>query len=303
MRKILITGASGMIGQALCSTLSQKGYEINALSRSRENQSSSTVQYYKWDILKKEIDERAFIGVSSIIHLTGENIGGSRWTSEQKDKIITSRTDSIKLIYEKLKTNTSHQVESIISAGAVGFYGDRGDELLTEKSEAGTGFLSEVCKTWEASIYENSPFDSRKVIFRAGVVLNMLEGALPQMEKMVSLGLGSPLGSGKQMMPWIHLNDVVSAFVFALENNKMNGVYNLTAPHFLTNKYFTKALAKELKKPFWIPAVPSFILKAVLGEQSHLLLDSARVSSEKLQIEGFTFEFGDIKKALQNIYG
>lgn len=300
MRKILITGALGMIGKALCDTLSKKGYEINALSR--KIRPSSTVQYYKWDILKKEIDERAFTGVSSIIHLAGENIGGARWTSEQKRKIIRSRTDSIELIYEKLKANTSHQVETIISSGAVGFYGDRGNELLTEVSEAGEGFLSEVCKKWEASVYKNALPNSRKVIFRTGVVLNRLEGALPQMEKMVSLGLGSPLGSGKQMMSWAHRDDVISAYVFALENDKMDGVYNLVAPHFLTNKSFTKALAKELKKPFWLPAVPSFILKAVLGERSHLLLDSARVSSEKLQSEGFTFKYEDIKRALQNIY-
>jgi uncharacterized protein (TIGR01777 family) len=299
MRKILITGASGMIGKALCDRLSEKGYEINALSR--EIKSSSTVKFYQWDVLKKEIDENAFDGISAVIHLAGENIGKSRWTTEQKQKIIKSRTDSIKLIYEKLKTNTRHQVEAVISSGAVGFYGDQDDKLLTETSKAGTGFLSEACKQWETSVYKNN-LNSKTVIFRSGVVLNKLEGALPEMAKLVSLGLGSPAGSGMQWMPWVHLKDVVSAFVFALENNKINGIYNLTAPQFLTNKSFTKALANVLKKPLWLPPVPSFILKAVLGERSHLLLDSARVSSEKLQSEGFTFEFEDIKKALQDIY-
>jgi uncharacterized protein (TIGR01777 family) len=301
MRKILITGASGMIGKALCEELSKKGYKINAFSRTKP-QSSSTIQYYKWNILKNEIDEEAFNGISAIIHLAGENIGKSRWTKKQKDKIITSRTDSIKLIYEKLKANTTHQIESVISSGAVGFYGDRGDELLTEKSIIGKGFLSETCKQWEDSVLTNYLPNSRTVVFRIGTVLNKSQGALPQMANLISLGLGSPLGSGKQWMPWIHLKDVIAAFIFALENNRMEGIYNMTAPQLLTNEFFTKALADQLRKPLWLPAIPSFILKGVLGEQSHLVLDSDRVSSEKLQSEGFIFEFADIKKALQDIY-
>lgn len=301
MNKILITGASGMIGKPLSSELSKRGYAVNALSRSKQA-SSSSIQYYKWDIANNEIDEAAFNGVSAIIHLAGENIGGSRWTKKQKHKIIISRTDSIKLIYKKLRTNSAHQVKTIISSGAVGFYGDRGNDLLTEQSEIGTGFLSEACLQWETAVLENNSNDFRTVILRSGLVLNKSQGALTQMAKLISLGLGSPLGSGKQWTSWIHLKDVISAFIFALENENVKGIYNMAAPEFVNNETFTKTLAKELKKTLWLPNIPSFVLKGVLGEQSHLLLDSAKVSSEKLQHAGFIFEFPKLKKALQNIY-
>src|SRR5690554_3229748 len=143
MNKVLITGATGMIGQQLSSELSKRGYTIHVLSRDKHQSSSPLIQYYRWDVENNEMDEAAFNGVSTIIHLAGENIGGSRWTRKQKKKIIASRTDSIKLIYKKLKTNSTHQVKTVISSSAVGFYGDQGDNLLTEQSKIGTGFLSE----------------------------------------------------------------------------------------------------------------------------------------------------------------
>jgi uncharacterized protein (TIGR01777 family) len=301
MNKVLITGASGMIGKQLSKELLRRGYTINALSRNK-HRSSPSIQYYEWDITNGEIDEAAFNGIDTIIHLAGESIGGSRWTKNQKHNIITSRTDSINLIYKKLQTNSTHQVKTVISISAVGFYGDRGNNLLTEETEMGTGFLSDACMQWETAVLGNSSSDFRTVILRSGLVLNKSQGALPQMAKLISLGLGSSLGSGKQWVPWIHLKDVVSTFIFTLENENINGVYNMVAPEMVTNEMFTKAVAKELKRPIWLPNVPSFVLKGILGEQSHLLLDSAKVSSEKLQGTGFVFEFPEIKKALRDIY-
>lgn len=302
MNKILITGATGMIGQQLSSELLKRGYTIHVLSRNNISSPLSSIQYYKWDLDNNEIDEAAFNGVSTIIHLAGENIGGSRWTKKQKEKIIASRTESIKLIYKKLQTNSTHQVKTVISSSAVGFYGDRGDTLLTEQSEIGTGFLSETCLHWESSVLDVPLSDIRVVILRTGLVINKSQGALPQMARLISLGLGSPLGSGKQWMSWIHLEDVISLFIFALENEKIKGVYNMVAPELINNEIFTQTLARELKRKTWLPNVPSFVLKGVLGEKSHLLLDSAKVSSEKIQKAGFIFKYPELKKALQDIY-
>ena len=301
MNKVLITGASGMIGRQLSVELLKRGYKINALSRSKQPPSSS-IEYYEWDIENGVIDEAAFDGIDTIIHLAGESIGGSRWTKKQKQKIITSRTDSINLIYKKLQTLSIHQVKTVISMSAVGLYGDRGNELLTEESEIGTGFLSEACAQWESAVKGSQFDDMRTVILRGGLVLNKTQGALPQMAKLVSLNLGSPLGSGKQWTPWIHLKDVVATFIFTLENENVKGTYNMVAPELVTNETFIKSLATELKRTLWLPNVPSFILKAILGEQSHLLLDSAKVSSKKLIDSGFIFEFPELKKALRDIY-
>jgi uncharacterized protein (TIGR01777 family) len=301
MNKVLITGASGMIGRQLSVELLKRGYKINALSRSKQPPSSS-IEYYEWDIEDGVIDEAAFDGIDTIIHLAGESIGGSRWTKKQKQKIITSRTDSINLIYKKLQTLATHQVKTVLSMSAVGLYGDRGNDLLIEESEIGKGFLSDACVRWETAV-KGTPFnDIRIVILRGGLVLNKTQGALPQMAKLISLNLGSPLGSGKQWTPWVHLKDVVATFIFTLENENMNGTYNMVAPELVTNETFIKSLATELKKTLWLPNVPSFILKGILGEQSHLLLDSAKVSSKKLIDSGFIFEFPELKKALQDIY-
>lgn len=301
MNKVLITGASGMIGRQLSTELLQRGFKINALSRSKQSPSSS-IQYYEWDIENGVIDEAAFDGIDAIIHLAGERIGGSRWTKRQKRKIITSRTDSINLIYKKLHTISTHQVKTVISMSAVGLYGDRGNKLLTEESEIGVGFLSDTCVLWENAVKGSQIDDIRAVILRSGLVLNKTEGALPQMAKLISLNLGSPLGSGKQWLPWIHLKDVVATFVFALENENFKGTYNMVAPELVTNETFTKFLATTLKKTLWLPNVPSIILRGILGEQSHLLLDSAKVSSKKLRDSGFIFEFPELKKALRDIY-
>lgn len=300
MHKVLITGGSGMIGSQLSLELVRKGYIVHILSR-KPLPPTASIRYFKWDLENKIIDEEAFNGISAIIHLAGENIGLSRWTARQKERIISSRAGSIKLIYEKLKTISTQKLRVIISSGAVGFYGDRGDELLTEESEMGTGFLSSSCQQWEAAVNDH-PFECRTVIFRCGVVLNRNEGALPQVAKPITLGVGSALGSGKQWMPWVHQNDAVSAYVFALENENLHGTYNLVAPELVRNYHFTKVLAAELNKTLWAPHVPAFLLKAILGERVHLLLDSDRVSSAKIQEEGFVFAYPDLKEALKAIF-
>lgn len=301
--KVLITGGSGIVGKPLTRMLLQKGYIVHHLSRSPQLHGNPKLQAFKWDIPSKQIDKNCISGVKAIIHLAGENIAGKRWTEERKQVIIESRTESIKLIYQLLKENSSHEVETIISASAIGYYGDRSEELLTEESLPGKGFLPVACVKWENAVDEGEKqLNLRVVKLRTGIVLTDTGGALPEIAKPVKLGLGSSLGSGEQWMSWIHLQDVIRMYAFALENNNLSGTFNMTAPNPVRNTEMISTLAQVLNKQLWLPKVPSFSLKILLGELSSLVLDSAKVSSSKIQAKGFKFDFPMLKDALSEIY-
>jgi uncharacterized protein (TIGR01777 family) len=301
-RTILITGGSGLIGKPLTRLLLQKGFTIHNLSRDPQLHGNPRLRAFKWDVPKNYLDPQCIDGVEAIIHLAGENIADKRWTAQRKDEIISSRVDSINLIYDLLRQQPDHQVKSIISASAIGYYGNRAEEVLTEDSAPDTGFLSKACLEWEKAVGNAEELNLRVVILRTGIILSELGGALPEIAKPIERGIGAVLGSGKQWMSWIHLQDVIRMYAFAVENSSLTGIYNMTAPYPVTNLEMTFTLAQILNRKLWLPNVPAFALRLALGELSTLVLDSAKVSSEKIQSRGFIFEFPEIIGALKNIY-
>jgi uncharacterized protein (TIGR01777 family) len=299
-KHILLTGGTGLIGTHLTKALLDKGYIVTHLARKPGN--DRKVKTYLWDIAKGEIDEACINGVDTIVHLAGAGVVDKRWSDERKKEIINSRTKSIGLIYQLLRKK-GHTVKTIVSATATGYYGDRGSEVLTEESEAGNDFLAEVCIKWEAAADEGKELGLRVVKFRTGIVLNKEGGALPQLANPVKWGVGSPLGTGKQWMPWIHWRDVVKMYIFGIENEGLSGVYNMTGPNPSTNQQLTKAVAAQLNKPFWAPNVPEFVLKLIMGETRIAVLESDRTSSKKIEDAGFKFDYPELPEALKDIYG
>jgi uncharacterized protein (TIGR01777 family) len=299
MPKILITGASGLIGKPLTESLLAKGCTVNHLSRT-ENL-AGTVKAYKWDIEKGYIDHKALEGVDVIIHLAGAGIADKKWTDKRKQEIIDSRVKSSTLLINAIK-DSKINLKKFIGASAIGYYGAVTNEHIYKEEDApATDFLGSVCKQWEDS-YLQLPDSVIKAIIRISVVLSDKGGALSKMQKTAKLGISSPLGSGKQYVPWIHLDDLVNVFTQAALSDSLLGIYNACSPQHLTNKQLTKALAKSLKRPCFMPNVPSFLLKIIFGEMAAVVLDGSRASSNKLLSTGFTFMLPTVEAALNNLY-
>jgi uncharacterized protein (TIGR01777 family) len=297
---ILLTGGSGLIGKSLTKLLLAKGYVVSHLSRSPGK--NPRVKTYLWDVHTGQIDAACIDGIDTIIHLAGAGVAEKRWTNKRKKELVESRTKSIRLIYELLKSK-QHKVTSVISASATGYYGDRGDMLLTEDSKPADDFLAECCIAWEKAVDEGEELGLRIVKFRTGVVLNKKGGALPQMATPVKWYVGSPLGDGKQWIPWIHWHDVEKLYLYAIMNNKLSGTFNMVAPVPVTNEEMTRAVAKQLHKPLWAPKVPEFVLDVLLGEMSSIVLGSTKVSPQKIEETGFKFGYPELEGALKEIYG
>jgi len=298
-KSILLTGGTGLIGSRLTEQLLEKGYHVSHLSRSAGTDARVTT--YLWDVDKGEIDENCIDGVDMVVHLVGAGIADKRWTDKRKKEMIDSRTKSIALIYSLLKRK-KHGVNAVISAAAIGYYGNRGDELMTEDSPPSNGFLAKCCIAWEAAVDEGKNLGLRIVKFRTGVVLDK-GGALAKMAVPVKFYAGSPMGSGKQWVPWIHWQDVVDIYLFGIEHENLGGIYNMVAPNPVTNKQLTQAIAKQLRRSLWLPNVPAIFLKLLLGEMSSIVLASTKVSTQKIEDAGFRFKFPQITKALEDIYG
>jgi uncharacterized protein (TIGR01777 family) len=298
-KHILLTGGTGLLGSKLTKALLDKGYSVSHLSRKPGN--DVRVHTYLWDVDKGEIDEHAVDGVDIIVHLAGANVSEGRWTDERKKEIIHSRVKSIGLIYQLLKNNP-HTVTTVISASATGYYGDRADELLTETSAPGTDFLANVCLQWEHAVDAGESLGLRVLKFRTGVVLDAAGGALAKMATPVKFGVGSPLGNGKQWVPWIHEEDVVGMYLYGIENGNLTGDYNMVAPNPVTNKQLTQAIAKQLHRPLWLPNVPAFALKLLLGEMGEIVLASTKASAQKIEGAGFKFKYPTLAWALKEIY-
>jgi uncharacterized protein (TIGR01777 family) len=298
-KHILLTGGTGLIGGHLTQRLLDKGYSVSHLSRSPGT--NARVQTYLWDVQKGGIDEKCIDGVDTIIHLAGAGIADSRWTDQRKKELVDSRVISIGLLY-KLLQKKPHQVRAVISASGVGYYSDRGDELLTEDSPPSTDFLANCCVEWEAAVDKGTAIGLRIVKFRTGVVLDK-KGALAAMDKPIKFFAGAPIGSGKQWVPWIHWHDVVEMYLLAIENPALAGVYNMVAPNPVTNKQLTVTIARMLHKPLWLPNVPAWVLKLALGEMSTIVLGSTNVSAQKIQDAGFRFKFPELGGALTEVYG
>lgn len=299
---VLITGAKGLIGVPLTKLLLSQGNSVHTLSRNPTNENPA-VKEFGWDVENGTIDERSMEGVDAVIHLAGENIGAKPWTAKRKRTIIASRTKSLDLLCRAIKGSTQSKVRTLISASAVGYYGDRADELLTENSHPGTGFLADTCVQWEQSADLAATLGIRVVKLRTGVVLAKDGGALPKIAGPVKSGFGTILGSGKQWMPWVHLHDAVHAYAHALSNEHMEGAYNLSSPRPVTNKDFTETLAAIHRKKIWLPNVPELALRIALGEMKAIVLSSNRTDATKLQNTGFNFKYQFLPEALHNLYG
>ncbi len=298
---VLITGGTGLIGKSLTEALLAKGYQVSHLSRKPGK--NPKVKTFLWDVPNQQIDTASINGVDTIVHLAGAGIADKRWTAKRKKVLIESRTESIKLIYSLLHKHPDHQVKQIISASATGYYSNRGNELLTEESVPLHDFLATCCIEWEKAVDEGKQFGLPITKFRTGVVLTTKGGALPPIALPVKFGLGTVLGNGQQYSPWIHLQDAVDMYLQAIEEQLPPDIYNMVAPNPVTNQQLTKAVAKQLRRPLWLPKVPAVMLKLIFGEMSLVVLGSTRVSAQKIQDRGFKFRYPVIEDALSNIYG
>jgi uncharacterized protein len=298
-KTILITGGTGLVGSRLTELLKAKGYTVKYLSRTAGVKNG--IQSYEWDIKSGTINEKAFENVDTIIHLAGAGIADKKWSPERKKEILDSRTKSTQLLKSTLE-RIDHSVKTFVSSSAIGYYGwDTGGVLKKEESRFGDDFLATVTKAWEAEANEIEKLNIRLVKLRIGVVLSEKGGALAELVKPIKFGIGAPLGRGDQFMSWIHIDDLCEMFIFALENPSINGVYNAVAPNPETNATLTKRTAQVLKKPCFMPNIPSFVLRLILGQRAALVLGGSRISSEKIQSQDFKFKFSDLQSALVDL--
>lgn len=294
----MITGASGLIGKRLTELLLQKGHQVSHLGRKKSN---GLVPSYVWDVKGGTIDINALKGIDTIIHLAGAGIADKPWTKERKREILESRTQSTQLLHKTLQQNPN-SVKAFISASAIGYYGfEASDKTFTENSEAGNDFLASVTRQWEEEVEKLKTLPLRVAKIRIGIVLSTEGGALKPMLLPIKYFVGSPLGSGKQWMSWIHMDDLCAMFIHIAENEKLDGVYNATSPTAATNAEFTKAIAAVLKRPIWLPKVPEFVLTILLGEMASLITQGSKVSSKKIQESGFVFQYPTLEGALENL--
>lgn len=316
MATVLITGGTGMIGKTLTKALLGKNYEVIVLTRNasedarnkaQEIREFTSVQYAEWNVEKQTINEAAIAKADHIIHLAGANLGDKRWTKKRKKEMVDSRVESGKLIVESLK-RIPNKVKAVINASAIGWYGP---DLSKKQSIAGRSFketdvvyhdfLGQTCRQWEEAIHPITDLGKRLVILRCGIVLSKEGGAIPRFITPLKFGIATILGSGKQMISWIHIDDLVRLYIAAIEKENLSGIYNAVSPNPVSNKEFVLTLAKTRNK-FFIPfPVPSFVLKMVLGEMSIEVLKSATVSSEKIQQTGFEFLYPTVEKAFQQL--
>ncbi len=295
--KVLLTGATGLIGTALSVHLTSAGHQIVVLTRSG---SSPSENRFSWNPESGEFDIRALREIDAVVNLAGENIGAKRWTPEQKRRIVDSRVKSTDLLVDSI-SHLDNRPRVLINASAIGYYGDRDDELLTEDSAPGTGFLSDVCLKWEAEALKASRLGLRVVCLRTGIVLSRQGGTLERMVPMFKLGLGGALGSGRQYWSWITLDDVVRTIEFALQQDHLSGPMNIVSPTPVTSAEFTKTLAAVLHRPALFP-VPAPILRLALGEMADsLVLSSQRVEPKRLIEEGFAFDHSTLESTLASI--
>lgn len=301
MDTILITGGTGLIGKKLAQLLIEKGYCVSFLSRTVEQ--NSNIPAYLWNIEKKYIDPKALAAAHYIIHLAGAGMADKRWTNARKEELEYSRVHSTNLLFQEIKKQNK-SLKAFISSSAVGYYGSfTSGKTYTENDPPAHDFLGKTCQFWEKAANQFHKEGIRTVKLRLGVVLSDKGGALPKMAKPIKYYAGAVLGTGKQYMPWIHVDDVCAIFLKAIEDIGMNGIYNVVSPQHTTNKEFTKTLARILKKPLLLPNIPSFILKIFLGEMATMLLTGSRVSSRKLIAAGYSFQYSQLESALNDLIG
>ena len=307
MTTILITGGTGMIGKALTHALLEKNYKVIVLSRQTNQQQTETtnLSYAAWNVDGQTIDKEAISKADYIIHLAGAGVADKRWTKKRKQEIINSRVRSGELLAKALQ-DIPNKIKAVICASAIGWYG--ADPVIPnpkpfrEDDPHDISFLGETCKQWEESVDPVKKSGKRLVKLRTGIVLSNEGGALKEFKRPLLFGVAAILGDGKQMISWIHIDDLVRLYITAIEDETLNGVYNAVAPKPVSNKELTLQLARIQKGNFFIPVhAPSFVLKLVIGEMSIEVLKSATVSCDKIHYTGFTFLYPSLDAALKNL--
>lgn len=297
--RVLVTGSTGLIGSALVERLRQRGDEAVRVVRARRNLGESEAL---WNPETGSIERDALDGLDAAVHLAGESVAGGRWTREKKGRIRDSRLRGTRLLSQTL-SSLQDKPRVLVSASAIGIYGNRGDEIMREDSPPADDFLADVCKEWEAATIAAQRAGIRVVRIRIGVVLSTRGGALAQMLTPFRFGLGGVVGSGRQYMSWIALDDIVNAILFCIENDTLSGPVNGMAPNPATNRDFTKVLGKVLRRPTLFP-LPAFAVRALFGEMGNaLLLASTRGHPTRLLEAGFRFDFPDLEPALRHLLG
>ncbi|MES2389444.1 MAG: TIGR01777 family oxidoreductase [Bacteroidota bacterium] len=297
--QVLITGGSGFIGKKLTAFLQQAGYSVVWLSRHPEKDTFKGVRSFAWNPEKGEMDPEALKDTDAVIHLAGTNIGAARWTSKRKKEIIDSRVNAAKTLYEYAKR--TGKLSTIIAASATGLYGSGGPGMVfTEISPRGTGFQAEATAAWEQALDNLRSIPQRFIKFRFSNVWGMEGGALPEMIKPVKLHVGA-LGSGQQVISWIHIDDLCRAILFALQSPELAGTYNLAAPEPGNYDSFVKQASDILHAGIWLPRLPAFLLRIGLGEMADLLIEGAYVSCERIRSAGFKFNYPTMRAALRNL--
>ena len=302
MKSILITGGTGLIGSKLLDSIDKSVYNVYVLTR-KKSYKENGVNYINWDPENSVLDIAQIKNLYSVINLAGESIDGSRWTSNYKRKILDSRVNSTRLLFNKVK-EMKELPKSFISASATGFYEINTDNPQVETDLPGNNFLSDVVQQWEKEILKFKSLGLRTTTFRIGLVLSKDGGVLKRLYPIFKLFLGVPIGSGKQMISWIHESDMIGLINMGIESNKFEGIYNAVAPEIITNTEFTKSLLKSLNR-FSYPSIikaPSFIVRILFGEQSDLVLNGLNISSEKIMQSNYKFKFTKLSSALKAIY-
>lgn len=294
MKTVLISGATGLVGGILAQRLTEKGYEVRILSRKK------SANHFIWDLKEKKIEDSAFENLDAIIHLAGAPVS-KKWSESYKEVIYKSRVDSSKLLFEYVK-KLNVDLKTFITASGINYYGTlTSDKIFTETDPPSTDFFGKVCVDWENAAFDFESLGTRVCSVRTSVVLSTQGGMLKELLPITKLNLLSPLGTGKQILPWIHVDDLVNMYIYLLENKKLSGAFNAAAPQIVTQKEFTKIWAQSLHKKVILPHVPSFALKLIFGEMASILLKGSAISSKKIQKSGFTFQYNDLKNALKDL--
>jgi uncharacterized protein len=296
-KNVLITGGSGFIGKKMTGLLVENGFSVAILTRS-DYKNTPDITYYKWNLDSKIMDENAVLNADYMLHLAGEGIAEKRWTTSRKKAIVDSRVDSIQLIYDVLKRNNK-TLEAFVSASGVGIYGAVNSEIIcTEETPPANDFLGDTCVKWEQAVDSIGNLNIRTVKIRTGLVMGKNDGFLKKLIPVFKYKLGSVLGSGKQYMPWIHVDDLCQMYLQAIQNNSMFGAYNGAVNDATNNETFSTTLANCFGYKIWSPNLPAFFIKLLLGEMAQILLTGQRVSSDKIEKTGFVFKYKNLKDAL-----
>lgn len=297
---ILIAGGKGLVGSRLTELLLEKGYKVAHLSRTKTGYEK--VETYLWQPDRNRLEPGAVENASHIVQLAGANLGEKRWTESRKQELLKSRTETTRFLVLKLQT-LRHRVKGFISASGINYYGaDTGDQVMREADPPGKDFIGQLCLQWETAAFKANELGMRTVTLRCGLAISKRGGFLKALMPLAKAGLSAPLGSGKQYISWIHIDDLCHIYIKAIEDEGMEGAYNAAAPMPVTNKEFMKTLAQTLGRPFFAPPAPAIAIKLALGELASSLLGGVRASTLKLESAGFRFLFPELVKSLEDIF-